>query len=65
LSDKNVVEILFKNGSTIRFHCNTFKVKSLNGEMTGYEYTGVPADEQVLFLNIPDIDCVRGGAGKC
>lgn len=59
MSDKTTVEVLFKSGASIRFHCDTFKVKSINGEMTGYEYTGAPADEQVLHLNISDIDCVR------
>lgn len=58
-TDKTVVEVLFKSGASVRFRCDNFKVTTCEGALTGYEYKGVPSDEQVLFLNIPDIDCVR------
>lgn len=57
--EKRLIEVLFKSGASVRFHCSTCKINSVAGEMTGYSCTGIPSEEQILHINIEDVDCVR------
>lgn len=60
LKDKIHVEIMFHNGNTAKMYCDNFKVTVNNsGELTGYSYEGGIAEEQILFMSLKDIVCVR------